>query len=91
MATLTLRDNALHYTDATGHTLSLDGLQGALQHLALSASAPPAALNLSGHVAGGTVSSTGTLDLAHARLDTTLGLSHLLLQVISLASKDQRR
>lgn len=82
VATLTLRDNALHYTDATGHTLSLDGLQGALQHLALSASAPPAALNLSGHVAGGTISSTGTLDLAHARLDTTLGLSHLDLPTL---------
>lgn len=81
IATLTLQDGRLDYTDATGGkpaTLSLQSIDGTLHNLSLQ-TAPPGAINLAARLNGGSIGIDGKLDLAASRYIGKLDLKGVTL------------
>lgn len=73
---LFLGDSAVHYTSASGQTLDLAKLRGALHGISL-LPAPVGALNLMAGLGGGSIAAKGSLDLAASRMKVTLGLKQV--------------
>ncbi|MGH8184757.1 MAG: DUF748 domain-containing protein [Rhodanobacteraceae bacterium] len=76
IASLALKDGTFHYADADKHALELGKLHGSIAGLSLLA-APPAKLDLTAQLDGGSITVKGTLDLAKSKLAAALTLQQV--------------
>jgi len=84
MASITLANSAIHYTNATGK-IDLGNLHGGIQGLSMLA-APPAKLDVTAQFFGGELSMKGTVDLAKDKLVTTLNAKQVDMAPLQAAT-----
>lgn len=85
LASMTLTDSAIHYTDAAGSKIDLGGLHGSMRGLSLLA-APAANLDMTAQFFGGDIAMKGTVDLAKDNLVATLNLKQVDMAPLQAAT-----
>ncbi len=78
IASLTLADSGIHYSDASGGKIDLSQLHGSIQGLSL-LPAPPAKMDMGAQFFGGQLGLKGNLDLARSTLAAALNLQQVEL------------
>lgn len=85
IASMTLTNSAIHYTDAAGSKIDMGNLHGSLHGLSMLA-APAANLDVTAQFFGGNLSLKGTVDLAKNKLVGTLGQQQVDLAPLQAAT-----
>lgn len=85
IASMTLTNSAIHYTDAAGSKIDLGNLRGAMQGLSLQA-APVAKLDVTAQFFGGDIGMKGTVDLAKNKLVAALNLKQVDMAPLQAAT-----
>lgn len=85
IASMTLTNSAIHYTDAAGSKIDMGNLHGSLRGLSMLA-APAANLDMTAQFFGGELSFKGTVDLAKNTLVGTIGQQQVDLAPLQAAT-----
>jgi hypothetical protein len=85
IASMTLTNSAIHYTDAAGSKIDLGNLRGSMQGLSLQA-APVAKLDVTAQFFGGDLGMKGTVDLAKNKLVAALTLKQVDMAPLQAAT-----